>query len=89
MVGGSVGHLFRALFYGLAVSTFGRRKMGVLAVQQNRGLADLVEMVQAEKIRPVIDRQFPLNEAAEALRLLTEGRVGGKVVITLQTDDQR
>jgi len=30
-----------------------------------------------------VDRSYPLDEAADAMRLLEEGRVRGKVVITV------
>lgn len=43
----------------------------------------LKELVEAGKITPVIDRTYPLSEAAEAIRYLEEGRARGKVVITL------
>ena len=36
---------------------------------------------QAGKIVPVIDRQYPLSETAEAIRYLETGRACGKVVI--------
>ena len=36
----------------------------------------------AAKVRPVIDRTFPLEDGAKALRRLGEGRAIGKVVIT-------
>jgi NADPH:quinone reductase-like Zn-dependent oxidoreductase len=48
--------------------------------------ADLVylrDLVEAGKLRPAIDRQFPLNEAAEAVRYLGTGQARGKVVINV------
>ena len=35
------------------------------------------------RVAPVIDRTFPLAEAAEAVHYLTQGRSKGKVVITV------
>ena len=44
------------------------------------------ELLEAGSITPVIDRCYPLHEAAEALRYLEGGHARGKVVITLNQD---
>ena len=41
------------------------------------------ELVEAGRIRPVIDRTYPLSETAAAIRYLEEGHARGKVVITV------
>jgi len=46
-------------------------------------LAVLQELLEAGKVRPVIDRKYQLSEAPEALRYLGEGHARGKVVITV------
>jgi NADPH:quinone reductase-like Zn-dependent oxidoreductase len=46
-------------------------------------LAVLRELLEAGKVRPVIDRKYQLSEAAEALSYLGEGHARGKVVITV------
>jgi NADPH:quinone reductase-like Zn-dependent oxidoreductase len=46
-------------------------------------VAALVELIEAGKIAPVIDRRYPLGEVADALRYLKEGRARGKIVITM------
>ena len=43
----------------------------------------LTGIIEAGKTKPVIDRRYPLSEAAEAIRYLEEGQARGKVVITL------
>ncbi len=45
--------------------------------------ADMVRMVAACRLRPVIDRVFPLSEAREALRRLEEARQFGKIVLAV------
>ncbi len=42
------------------------------------------ELLEAGKVKPVIDRRYPLSEVAEAIRYLEEGHAQGKVVITLE-----
>jgi alcohol dehydrogenase len=44
-------------------------------------LLTLLQMVEARRLSPVIDRVLPLPEAAEGLRLLAEREVIGKVVV--------
>jgi len=46
-------------------------------------LAVLQELLEAGKVRPVIDRTYQLSEAPEALKYLGEGHARGKVVITV------
>ena len=85
MVGGSVPRLLEALFLGGLLSMVGNKKMGVLAAKQNKkeDLVYVQELIESGKVRTVIDRQFPLSEASEALRYVGEGHALGKVVITI------
>jgi hypothetical protein len=58
--------------------------MGNLLAKPNRkDLAFIKELLEAGKIRPVIDRYYPLAKVADALRYLEEGHARGKVVITM------
>jgi NADPH:quinone reductase-like Zn-dependent oxidoreductase len=41
------------------------------------------DLIEAGKVTPVIDKRYPLREAAEALRYLEQGHARGKVVITM------
>ena len=41
------------------------------------------EMIEAGKVRPVIDRTYPFTETAEAMRYLETGHARAKVVITV------
>jgi NADPH:quinone reductase-like Zn-dependent oxidoreductase len=43
----------------------------------------LKELMEAEKVTPVIDRTCPLSETVQAIRHLEEGHARGKVVITV------
>jgi NADPH:quinone reductase-like Zn-dependent oxidoreductase len=54
-----------------------------LARQNKADLAVLRELIQAGKITPVVDRTYPLGEAAEAIRYLETGHARGKVAVTV------
>jgi NADPH:quinone reductase-like Zn-dependent oxidoreductase len=43
----------------------------------------LGKLVAAGKVKPVIDRRFPLSEIVEALRWVDDGHARGKVIITI------
>jgi NADPH:quinone reductase-like Zn-dependent oxidoreductase len=47
----------------------------------SKDLQFLRELIEAGSVTPVIDRTYPLSEAADAIRYLETGRARGKVVI--------
>jgi NADPH:quinone reductase-like Zn-dependent oxidoreductase len=62
----------------------GNKKLGAAYGKPDpEDLVSLTELYQAGKVVPVIDRSYPLSEAAEALRYYGEGHTQGKVVITV------
>lgn len=85
VVGGSAGTLFHVLFLGPLISRMMGRNVRILMVPQNRGdLIAITELVEAGKVRPVIDRTYPFDEIPEAMRYVSEGRAKGKVVIKVE-----
>jgi len=82
--GGSMAQIFASMLLGPWMSRNGSQKMGNLSSKPNqKDLAFMKELLEAGKVVPVIDRCYPLSEAAEALRYLGEGHAKGKVVITV------
>jgi NADPH:quinone reductase-like Zn-dependent oxidoreductase len=62
----------------------GSKSLGVLMARPNSNdLEFLADEAVAGRIKPVIDKTFPLAEVPEALRRLGEGRSLGKIVITV------
>ncbi len=53
-----------------------------IAKYTKEDLVLLKGLIEAGKVRPVIDRTYPLTETAEAIRYLERGHAQGKVVIT-------
>ncbi|TMG33821.1 MAG: NAD(P)-dependent alcohol dehydrogenase [Chloroflexi bacterium] len=61
----------------------GQRVVMYISTTSRADLAVLRELIEAGKLRPVIDRTFPLTEAAEAVRYVGSGQARAKVVITI------
>ena len=86
-IGGTDAQAFQAIFLGPLISMIGNKKMGLLLHKPNKGLAFMKELLEAGKVVPVIDRCYPLSEAAEAMRYFGEGHKKGKVVIIVEHDN--
>ena len=83
MTGGSNRQLTEALLFGPLLS-IGRQQFGNVLVKPNQAdLLVLKELCESGKVRPVIDRRFPLSEAPAAVRYVEDGHARGKVVVTM------
>jgi len=83
-VGGSSTQNYQAIFLGPWISMTGKKKMGTMMHKPNQGdLLFIKELLESGKIRPVIDKQYPLVETPEAIRYLESGRAQGKIVVTV------
>ena len=75
---------FPRIMKALAVSPFVQQKLLSLTVSPNKeNLILIKELIEAKKITPVIDKTYPLSEAAEAIRYFEKGHGPGKIVITI------
>jgi NADPH:quinone reductase-like Zn-dependent oxidoreductase len=82
--GGSSAQYFQGLLLGPLISMVGRKKLGSMYANPNqKDYVFLIELLEAGKVVPVIDRRYPLSEVPEALRYYGEGHTRGKVVISI------
>jgi NADPH:quinone reductase-like Zn-dependent oxidoreductase len=68
----------------LLLSRFVSQRLRALSSKpRHDDLQVLEELIRAGKLRPLVDRTYPLAEVPEAIRHLVEGHGRGKVVITV------
>ncbi len=85
VAGGSLRQVLQAMIFAPMLSKKGGRQirfMGIARLNQ-KDLLELKELLAAGKIKPVIDRRYPLSQAGEAMQYLAEGHARGKIVLTL------
>jgi 2-desacetyl-2-hydroxyethyl bacteriochlorophyllide A dehydrogenase len=81
MVGGNLSQVIKTVLFGRFMS-LGGKKMRFLSAKISKNDLEFVQkLVEEGKVKPVIDRRYPLSETAEAVRHLKNGHARGKVVI--------
>src|SRR5262249_43924182 len=87
VLGGYMTQILQALLLGPLLSRLGNKKMrGMMTKPNEKDLVFLKELLEAGKVMPAIDRSYPLNKVADAIRYVLEGHPRGKVVITCGTE---
>jgi NADPH:quinone reductase-like Zn-dependent oxidoreductase len=77
---GGFGRQLRAV----VLSRFVRQTLRALTAEEpQEDLLSLKDLIEEEKVTPVIGRTFPLDETANALRDADEGHGRGKTVVTV------
>jgi NADPH:quinone reductase-like Zn-dependent oxidoreductase len=81
LAGGSMRRLFQTMILNMT----GAKNMGVFLAQTNRDdLLLLKAFLEEGKLKPAIDKIFPLNEVVDALWYLQDRHVKGKIVVRIE-----
>ena len=66
------------------VSLFsGQKFKGLVSTENYRDLEALTSLIESGTVKPAVDKAYPLAEAPAAVAYLHEGRVRGKVVVSI------
>jgi NADPH:quinone reductase-like Zn-dependent oxidoreductase len=78
------GGFFRGTLRAPLLSMFvGQRLRGLISKENREDLETLKGLIETGKVKPVIDRTYPLVESPDAIRYLEQGHPRGKIVITV------
>jgi NADPH:quinone reductase-like Zn-dependent oxidoreductase len=82
--GGSFSGGMNRQLRAVAVSPFLRQRLTTfIAKQRSSDLGRLSALIEAGNLRPSVERSYPLDQAADAVRYLAAGQARGKVAITI------
>jgi len=87
-VGGKSARIIQLVFLGSLISMIGNKKLALIMHKPNKDLNILNDLFESGKVKPVVDKCFPLSETAEALKYFGEGHFKGKVVITVEHNNK-
>jgi NADPH:quinone reductase-like Zn-dependent oxidoreductase len=78
-----LGGFQRQIFAPLRSLLTEQKLLGLMSKERQQDLLTLKDLIEAGKLKPVIDRTFPLSEAPQAIGYLEQGHARGKVVLTV------
>jgi NADPH:quinone reductase-like Zn-dependent oxidoreductase len=78
-----LGGFQRQIFAPLRSRFSEQKLLGLMSKERQQDLLTLKDLIEAGKLKPVIDRTFPLSEAPQAIGYLEQGHARGKVVLTV------
>ncbi|SFE76683.1 NADPH:quinone reductase [Paenibacillus catalpae] len=86
MIGGLMPRLLQTLLAAPLIGRFEKKKMTILIHKPNHEDQNVWKsLVEAGHVMPVIDRQYGLDDAAEALRYFGEGDFKGKIIVRIKS----
>jgi NADPH:quinone reductase-like Zn-dependent oxidoreductase len=80
-VGGSMPRLFQGLISWPLIAVTTSKRIRVLALKPNKGLAYMNELFESGAVVPVIDRVYDLPETRDAFHYFRRSQHHGKIVV--------
>lgn len=85
--GGSLSRLYQEFIKGPQVFDNEHKTIAVIRPGiERKDLDFLRELIEAGRLKPVIDRVYPLERTAEAFKYYGKGHAKGKVVISIKPE---
>jgi NADPH:quinone reductase-like Zn-dependent oxidoreductase len=87
LVGGSFGKIVQMFMQAALLSKAGGQQFSVLMAKANaQDLLFLKELIEAGKVKPVVEKVYAFDQIPEAMRYLGEGHAKGKLVVRVARD---
>ncbi len=84
MVGGSLTQMFKSIMFGKLIF-LGSKTMSFFFAKSNlNDLNFIVRLVEEGKIKPVVEKCYPLDKTSEAMKYVQKGHASGKIVINVE-----
>jgi NADPH:quinone reductase-like Zn-dependent oxidoreductase len=84
MLGGPIPRIFQMMILGKLTSLLGNKKINLMILKQNKYVDFYLELFEAGKVAPLIDKTYPMSETAEAFRYFGKSLQCGKIVIKVK-----
>src|ERR1700683_2798096 len=85
VVGGDLARIFQTMLLAPLLSRIGNKKKRFFIAKINeKDLVFLKGLLETGRVVPVIDKRYPLSDAAEALRYREQRHARGKIVLTVE-----
>lgn len=83
-VGGSTPRLLQCVAFSRWIAATRKKRVRVLALKPNHGLAGMTDLIETGTVVPVIDTVFPLADVPQAIRRFGEACHHGKIIISME-----
>lgn len=83
VAGGGLSQVIKTMLFSRWMSGKGKKIRMLAAKPRRKDLEFIIQLVEEGKVKPVIERNYPLAQTAKAMRYLGQGHARGKVIINV------
>lgn len=83
IVGGSISQLLKSMLFGKLLFLGSKKLMNLSAKSSTTDLLRILKLIESGDATPIIDRRYPLDQTAEAVKYIQKGHAQGKVIINI------